>query len=232
MPLWEESTQRLCELLSSGEVTAVQLAEAYLDRIATHDDELGAFLHVDREAVLRQAEASDKRRGSGAPIGHLEGLPIAIKDVVCEKGVPATCASRMLKDFVAPYDAGAISGLRADGAVLLGARTWTSSRWGVRARTLRFRSRVIRGTPRHARWFEWRFCRRGGGATRSAGFGIGYRWLDSSAGCVLWHRGTQADLWTRLAIRVNRLCQFARSDRADGSRCLRHRLDARIAGRT
>ncbi len=120
MPLWEESTQRLCELLSSGEVTAVQLAETYLDRIATHDDELGAFLHVDREAVLRQAEASDKRRSSGVPFGRLEGLPIAIKDVVCEKGVPATCASRMLKDFVAPYDAGAISGLRADGAVLLG----------------------------------------------------------------------------------------------------------------
>jgi aspartyl-tRNA(Asn)/glutamyl-tRNA(Gln) amidotransferase subunit A len=120
MPLWEEPTHRLCELLRAGEVTAVELTQCYLDRIAAHDRQIGAYLHVDRDRALQQAEASDARRRSGASIGLLEGLPIAIKDVVCESGAPTTCASKMLQKLVSPYDAHVVERLRQAGAVLLG----------------------------------------------------------------------------------------------------------------
>lgn len=114
------NTGELLAGLSAGDITAVALTEAMLDRIASQDAAIGAFLHVDREAAVAQAEAVDRKRIAGKPLGPLAGLPVAIKDNLCTKGMPTTCASRMLEKFVSPYDATVIERLRKADAVLVG----------------------------------------------------------------------------------------------------------------
>ncbi len=120
MPLWDATATELLARLETGEVSSVAVTEAYLDRIAALDDRVGAFLRVDRQAALAQAERIDQKRRSGQPVGRLGGLPVAIKDVLCVQGEPTTCASRMLADFRPPYDATVVARLRSADAVLLG----------------------------------------------------------------------------------------------------------------
>lgn len=120
MSLTEAAAVELAEMLARGEVTAVQLAEAHLARIDRHDAQVNAFLRVDRPRVLEQAEAIDRRRREGQPVGRLAGLPVAVKDNICTQGEPTTCASRMLERFVPPYDATVIRRLKEADAVLLG----------------------------------------------------------------------------------------------------------------
>lgn len=114
------TARELLRALSSGEVTAVAVTQAYLDRIGQVDGTLRAFLHVDRAAALAQAHEVDRKRKAGQAVGRLAGLPVAIKDNLCTKGAPTTCASRMLENFVGPYDATVIERLRAADAVLIG----------------------------------------------------------------------------------------------------------------
>jgi len=106
--------------LAAGEISSVELTRFYLDRIARHDGEVKAFLRVNAEAALAQAEAIDRRRASGKPIGRLAGLPVAVKDVLCEQGELTTCSSRMLENFRSPYDATVVAKLKAADAVLIG----------------------------------------------------------------------------------------------------------------
>lgn len=106
--------------LKSGEVAAVELAQSSLDRIARVDAEVGAFLTVDADRALAQASDIDERRRKGQPVGPLAGLPVAVKDVLCDVDVRTTCASRMLENFSAPYDATVVARLKAADAVLIG----------------------------------------------------------------------------------------------------------------
>lgn len=110
-----EALQRL----ERRDLSALELTRAVLDQIGALDDRLHAYLRLLPEAAMAQAEAADRRRAAGEA-GPLEGIPLAIKDVICTRGVPTTCGSRMLQDFVPPYDATAVARLRAAGAILLG----------------------------------------------------------------------------------------------------------------
>ena len=114
------TTVELTTALAAGEATAVAITQDYLDRIAAYDVSINAFLHVDRERALQQAAAVDEKRRSGRPLGPLAGLPVAIKDNLCTQGEPTSCASRMLENFISPYDATVIQRLRAADAVLIG----------------------------------------------------------------------------------------------------------------
>lgn len=106
------------ELLSAGEVSATELVEAYLERIAACDGLTRAYLLVDEKGALAQAAAVDaKPRAERLP---WEGVPIALKDILCVKGVETTCASRILKGYVPPYDATVIAKLRQAGLIFLG----------------------------------------------------------------------------------------------------------------
>jgi aspartyl-tRNA(Asn)/glutamyl-tRNA(Gln) amidotransferase subunit A len=106
--------------LSSGDISSAELTQACLDQISAVDDDVKAFLHVDAEFALEQARAVDSKRAAGEPLGALAGIPVAVKDVICHKGQPCTCASRYLRDYVSPYSATSIEKLQAADAVLLG----------------------------------------------------------------------------------------------------------------
>jgi aspartyl-tRNA(Asn)/glutamyl-tRNA(Gln) amidotransferase subunit A len=106
--------------LQQGELTSEELCRSYLDAIEQRDGAIRAFLHVAPEAVLDAARTIDRRRQQGEPLGPLAGLPVAVKDLLCTQGVPTTCASRMLKNFIPPYDATVIAKLRQSDAILLG----------------------------------------------------------------------------------------------------------------
>jgi aspartyl-tRNA(Asn)/glutamyl-tRNA(Gln) amidotransferase subunit A len=120
MALIDQTATELLGRLQAGEVTSVELTRAFLDRIGKCDTKVKAFLRVDPPAALARAEDIDQRRKTGKPIGRLQGLPVAIKDLLCTKGEPTTCASRILENFRPPYDATVITNLKTADAVLIG----------------------------------------------------------------------------------------------------------------
>ncbi|WP_441250148.1 Asp-tRNA(Asn)/Glu-tRNA(Gln) amidotransferase subunit GatA [Kitasatospora sp. McL0602] len=106
--------------IASGEVSAVEVAQAHLDRIDAVDKKVNAFLHVDTEGALSAARAVDAKRAKGEELGPLAGVPLALKDVFTTKGVPTTCGSKILEGWVPPYDATLTARLKDAGVVILG----------------------------------------------------------------------------------------------------------------
>jgi len=106
--------------IASGQVTAAEVAQAHLDRIAAVDDKLHAFLHVDVDGALAAAAAVDAARAAGEPLGPLAGVPLALKDVFTQQDVPTTCGSKILEGWRPPYDSTVVRRLRAAGVVILG----------------------------------------------------------------------------------------------------------------
>jgi aspartyl-tRNA(Asn)/glutamyl-tRNA(Gln) amidotransferase subunit A len=114
------SATQLTAKLRAGDVSAVEVTQAFLDRIGAWDGQVAAFLRVDAEAALAGAQAIDQRRAAGSRVGRLCGLPVAVKDLLCTCDAPTTCASRMLENFAPPYDATVVARLRRADAVILG----------------------------------------------------------------------------------------------------------------
>src|SRR3954453_3749850 len=120
MTLIKKTAAELGAMIAAGEVSAVEVAQAHLDRIEAVEPKVNAFLHVDAEAALEQARAVDARRAAGETLGPLAGVPIAHKDVFTTSDMPTTAASRILEGWRPPYDATVTSRLRAAGLVILG----------------------------------------------------------------------------------------------------------------
>ncbi|MGI9224197.1 MAG: Asp-tRNA(Asn)/Glu-tRNA(Gln) amidotransferase subunit GatA [Woeseiaceae bacterium] len=114
-----QTLTQLAQGLERGDFTSVELTQALLGRVEAHDGDLNALLTVTVEHALAAAEQSDARRGRGE-IGALDGLPLVHKDIFCTRGVRTTCGSRMLENFVSPYDATVVERLAGAGAVMLG----------------------------------------------------------------------------------------------------------------
>ena len=113
------SVQEAHSLLTSRQISSVELTQACLDRIEAVEDRVQSFLTLTPETALAQAEAADRMLAAGEG-GPLTGVPVQIKDVMCTEGVPTTCASRMLENFVPVYNATAVEQLLGQGAVMLG----------------------------------------------------------------------------------------------------------------
>jgi len=113
------SLTELAQALAAKEISSVELTQLYLDRIARHNPQINAFVSLDAERSLAQARAADARRAAG-DAGPLTGIPLAQKDIFCAKGWRTTCGSKMLGNFVSPYDATVIEKFDAAGAVNLG----------------------------------------------------------------------------------------------------------------
>ncbi|MEO0975346.1 MAG: amidase, partial [Pseudomonadota bacterium] len=115
----DRSLLELAAALVAREVIAVELARHFLGRIARQNEHLNAFITVTEAQAIAQAEAADARLAAGDG-GPLTGVPIAHKDLFCTRGVATTCASKMLENFVSPYDATVVSRLAEAGCVMLG----------------------------------------------------------------------------------------------------------------
>ena len=120
MDLTRLTAAELSEKLAATEISATEVTQAHLDRIAAVDYRVHAFLHLAGDAALAQAADVDKRRASGAALGPLAGVPIAVKDVFTTKGMPTTCGSRILEGWHPPYDATITQRLKDNGVIILG----------------------------------------------------------------------------------------------------------------
>jgi aspartyl-tRNA(Asn)/glutamyl-tRNA(Gln) amidotransferase subunit A len=119
MELTDQTIHELHDLLRRKEVTSVQLTEAFLDRIEATDGKVNAFISVAAQEARTAAEEADRRLTAGNA-GPLTGIPVALKDIFVTRGLRTTCASRILDNYIPPYDGTAVARLQEQGAVILG----------------------------------------------------------------------------------------------------------------
>ncbi|MCP3950968.1 MAG: Asp-tRNA(Asn)/Glu-tRNA(Gln) amidotransferase subunit GatA [Desulfobacterales bacterium] len=119
MELHELTIHAAHDLLKSKEVSSVELTRAVLDRVAAVDDKVGAYITVTGDQALEQAAAADRAIDAGK-ITPLTGIPLGIKDLMCTRDIPTTCASKILENFVPPYNATVVEKLNSSGAVTVG----------------------------------------------------------------------------------------------------------------
>jgi aspartyl-tRNA(Asn)/glutamyl-tRNA(Gln) amidotransferase subunit A len=114
------SAAQMAAALAEGSTSSVELTQAHLDQIAAVDNDVKAFLHVDAEGALAQAKSVDAKRKSGEKLSPLAGIPLALKDVLAQRGVPTTAGSKILQGWRPPYDSTVVTKLKDAGLVILG----------------------------------------------------------------------------------------------------------------
>ena len=119
MDLHKLSLNQQLEGLKKGEFTSTELTSHYISRITEFDEQINSFITVTEDQALSQAKAADERYKNKSNL-HLDGLPIAHKDIFCTKGVLTTCGSKMLSNFEAPYSSTVYEKLDKQGMVMLG----------------------------------------------------------------------------------------------------------------
>ena len=219
--------------VAAGRLSARSVVEECLDRIAAHDDAIGAFNFVLADEAMAAADGVDGALARGEPVGPLAGVPVAVKDNMCTRGVPTTCSSRMLENWRPPYDATAVQRLRAAGAVVIGKTNLDEFAMGSSTENSAFgptrnphdTSRVPGGSS--------------GGSTAAvaAGFapsgsGLRHRRIGAPAGGALRRGGTEAHLRNRVALRTGGVRIVARPGRTHSRRCRRRRCPLRGDSRT
>ena len=120
MDITRMTAAALSKELASGRLSSVELVSAELQRIADKNGETNAFITVCADESLKAAAEADRRRADGRVLSYLDGIPIAVSDNIMTKGVKTTCASKMLQDFIPPYDAAAVEKLKSAGLVIIG----------------------------------------------------------------------------------------------------------------
>ena len=120
MELFEYKAFELAQMLTDKQISSSELVSAYINRINTVDKKLNAFITKCFDDALEQARIIDQKRLSGADLTLIAGIPIGIKDNISVKGLKMTCGSKMLENYVAPYDAAVIEKLRQSGGIMLG----------------------------------------------------------------------------------------------------------------
>lgn len=117
--MFDKTLAELAQGLKSGEFSSVELTQAYLNRIKSEDDKYNSYITVTEEQALSQAKAADEAIATGNA-GAFTGLPFAHKDIFCTQGVRTSCASKMLDNFISPYNATVVEKFNAAGGVMLG----------------------------------------------------------------------------------------------------------------
>lgn len=120
MDLNQLTIEKVRTLVDRGEASAVEICQAYLQSIARHDPEVKALLHTNAASTLEQASQIDRMKREGQPLPALAGVPMVIKDNISIKGLRCTCASKILENYTALYDATVIQRLKAAGAIFVG----------------------------------------------------------------------------------------------------------------
>lgn len=121
--LYSLSATSMKELLDKKEVSSVEITKSVIERIEKTDKDINAYISYNFENAVKQAQEVDEKRAKGETVGALAGIPIAVKDNICVKNLKATCASKMLENFVAPYNATVTEKLYANDAIIIGKTT-------------------------------------------------------------------------------------------------------------
>ena len=116
----KKSATEMAAALTEGEISAVELAEAHFSQIDAVDGKVRAFLHLEKESALEHARDVDERRAQGEKLAPLAGVPLALKDVLTQKGVPTTCGSKILEGWRPPYDSTVVANLKKNDIIILG----------------------------------------------------------------------------------------------------------------
>ena len=120
MELYELTVHELRDKLAKNEITAEEITKSYIKRIEEKEPEVKAFINTNLDEALKAAQEADKKRQAGEEVSELAGIPIGIKDNICTKGVKTTCSSKMLENFVSPYDATVMEKINNENLVMLG----------------------------------------------------------------------------------------------------------------
>jgi len=137
MKLYELTISQALEKMAAGEFTSVELTQSYLDRIEAVENNVSAYITIDREGALKQAAQADKDRSEGKA-GKLCGIPVSLKDLLCVKDLKMTCGSKMLENFIPPYDATVVKNIKNAGGVILGKVTMDEFAMGSTSETCSF----------------------------------------------------------------------------------------------
>ena len=209
MKLYNQPAHVLHDMLVNKEITAVELADSLFARMDEVEGKVKAYLTQTRETALAKAKAVDEKIARGEEISFLEGIPGAIKDNICTKGTKTTCASKMLENFVPPYDATVMEKLQAQNPTILGKTNMDEFAMGGSTENSAF-------YPTHNPWNI--DCVPGGssgGSAAAVGAGTAIWALGSdtggsipSAGIILWCCRHEANLWTRIALWFSCVCIF------------------------
>ena len=120
MELYEYNAFELSKMLESRKISSAELTQAVLERAEKLDNKLNAYITICADKAFEQAKAVDNKRSKGEPLSPLAGIPIAVKDNISVKDVKMTCGSKMLENYISPYNATVIEKLEAAGAVIVG----------------------------------------------------------------------------------------------------------------
>ena len=206
----------LAAAIAAGHVSALEVTDAHLGRIAAAEQELHAFLHVAADSARAAARAVDERRAAGQTLGPLAGVPLALKDVFTTTDMPTTCASRILGEWRPPYDATVTRRLRQDGVVLLGKTNMDEFAMGSSTENSAYGPSRNPGT-----WAGCPVARRAARLPRSRGSGPAghrhrHRGLHPAARRGVRDRRGQADLRRLVPVRADRVRVVAGHARAAG----------------
>jgi aspartyl-tRNA(Asn)/glutamyl-tRNA(Gln) amidotransferase subunit A len=201
MSLAQQSVTALRALLVKGEIKPSEILDDLFAEISTREQEIGAFLSLDRDAIRQAADAADL----SLPLG---GVPIAMKDNINVKGEPCTCGSQFLAEkYRSPYDAGVTRRLREAGAVFFGRTNMDEFAMGSATENSALQKTQNPAAPGHIP----------GGSSGGSAAAVAANWLDSPTRIALRHRRHEAILWSCLTLWSGGVCFLARSDRADDS---------------
>ena len=121
MPKLQELTAReTIQKIQGNEATAEECVHAVFETIHNLEDNINAYVTLVEEEALKKAKQIDRKISEGKPVGKLAGVAIAVKDAICTQGIATTCSSRMLKNFVPPYDAEVIERIKREDGVIIG----------------------------------------------------------------------------------------------------------------
>ncbi|CEA00405.1 amidase [Pseudomonas saudimassiliensis] len=188
----EKTLAGLSQALHSKAISSVELTELYLKRIEQFDGALNSYITVTPELALEQARAADARLAAG-DAGPLTGIPLAHKDLFCTQGVRTSCGSKMLDNFIAPYESSVTARLLAAGTVTLGKTNMDEFAMGSSNESSYY------GAVRNP-WNTEHVPGGSSGAPVRGGHRHRYRRLDSPAGGLHRVDRPQADLWPGLAL--------------------------------
>ena len=205
MDLLSYSAVELAAAIKEGKATAVQAMEAVLARIGETEGTINAYVTIDKEAALAAAQRTQEKIASGAFAGPLAGVPVAVKDNLCTKGILTTCASRMLGNFVPTFSAEAVTKLEHAGAVVIGKTNMDEFAMGSTTETSAY------GETKN----PWNLAHVPGGSGVERMFfcaWLGYGRLNTAAGVFLRCCGAKADLWNGFKVWVGCVRFFPGSD--------------------